>query len=69
MFMSIVDYLAFDIYLQKRDALEETGELTKYVSALEGDLENLSESESESETEKKPERPRVSQCICNMIDI
>uniref|UniRef100_A0A914XRH9 Pre-mRNA-splicing factor 38 n=1 Tax=Plectus sambesii TaxID=2011161 RepID=A0A914XRH9_9BILA len=46
--------------LQKRQALEEVADLQPYVSALEGDLDNMSSSESEAEEKekKKEERPR-----------
>jgi len=46
--------------LQKRQALEEVGELEPYVSALEGDIGKLSSDEEEEEKEvKKKERPKL----------
>lgn len=47
--------------LQKRQTLEEVGELQPYVSALDEDLEKMSSSESEGEERaaKRKERPKL----------
>ncbi|CAD5224450.1 unnamed protein product [Bursaphelenchus okinawaensis] len=40
--------------LQKRQALEESNQIDPYVSSLDEDLDNLSESESDEEPKEKP---------------